>query len=322
MNFEFLSKFKNVLLANYSYLNENRSRLVSDRVARTPQNWEFEIGRRISEGSPMLFGRLGGLEASCLGIYQDLLNGPRTPIRYSQGRLLKRRRQRQLCTNAGVFPLDDETFTFFAKEHLAALDELDIFSVWAKPSAWIESTYLRKIETLFVSGDASYPWPESRDGVSNEGWGMSLTNKRVLVVSPFIDSFEVQSLKLDKIFSDISFPNMELQFLRAPLTQGGLDDGSTYISHLKNLKNQMLQKDFDIALISAGAYSLPLASHAKKMGKIGIHAGGALQLFFGVTGQRYDTYTQVKRFYNKDWKRPFVHERPRNWKEIEDGCYW
>ena len=80
--------------------------------------------------------------------------------------------------------------------------------------------------------------------------------------------------------------------------------------------------DFDIALISAGAYSLPLANHAKKMGKVGIHAGGALQIFFGVTGQRYDNYSQVQRFLNTEWKRPFVHERPANWQEIEDGCYW
>ena len=270
----------------------------------------------------MLFGRLGGLEASCLGIYLDLSKKYKRPLRYFQSHLLLPRRQRQLCTNAGVFPVDQEIFNYFANEHLEALEHLDVFSVWAKPSAWVEFNYLNNPETLFVTGDASYPWPESRDDHSSDGWGMALDGKSVLVVSPFVDSFEEQSRKLDKVFAGINYPNMKLDFLRAPLTQGGLDDGTTYKSHLINLKKLMSERVFDIALISAGAYSLPLAHHAKQMGKIGIHAGGALQLFFGVTGQRYDTYSQVTKFFNESWKRPFEHERPPNWREIESGCYW
>ena len=293
-----------------------------NRVKTTPDNWELEIYIRICAGEPLLFGRLGGLEASCVGIYLDLERKYRNPLRYIQGRVLLPRRQRQLCTNAGVFPVDQENFNYFASEHLEALEQLNIFSVWAKPSAWVESIYLRNPDTLFVTGDGSYPWPEPRDMGSAEGWGMALDGKRILVVSPFVDSFEEQSRKFDELFVGIKFPKMQLEFMRAPLTQGGLNDGSSYKSHLLKLKNQMSEKEFDIALISAGAYSLPLAGHAKRMGKIGIHAGGALQLFFGVTGQRYETYAQVTKFLNMAWKRPFEHERPLNWREIEDGCYW
>ncbi|WP_422685546.1 hypothetical protein [Candidatus Planktophila dulcis] len=315
-------KSKNWLLANYSRLNIQRSRLVAERIAMTPPDWELQISKRIGAGEPILFGRLGGLEAECLGIYMNLQRKNQNPIRFAQSSVLRSRRQHQLCTNAGVFPINRETFSYFASEYLEALEHLNIFSVWAKPSAWVESNYVQETKTLFVTGDASYPWPESRDGVSKHGWGMALDNKRVLVVSPFIDSFEQQSSKLHKIFQGIDYPTMNLQFLRAPLTQGGLDDGSTYESHLLELKNRMSEKRFDVALVSAGAYSLPLAYHAKKLGSIGIHAGGALQLFFGVTGQRYDGYNQVKRFFNADWKRPFEHERPNNWRDIEQGCYW
>ena len=317
-----LENLRSFLLTNYSPANVRRSKLVSNRISNTPLNWELEISNRISAGTPLLFGRLGGLEASYLGIFLDLKSGIRNPIRYSQGLVLRSRRKQQLCTNAGVFPVSEEMLAFFANEHLEALEILDIFSVWAKPSAWVESNYISTNKTMFVTGDASYPWPESRDALSEFGWGMALDKKRVLVISPFIDSFEVQSQKFQDIFQGIRFPDMELQFLRAPMSQGGLNDGSTYKSHLSDLKDKMSRREFDIALISAGAYSLPLAAHAKSLGKIGIHAGGALQLFFGVTGQRYDSYAQVRRFYNSNWKRPFEYERPLNWREIEDGCYW
>jgi hypothetical protein len=317
-----LSALNGWILANYSLANIRHSKYVSSRVTACSSDWELAINERINSGKPILFGRLGGLEAACVGIYLDLNNGFRNPIRYIQSIILRSRRQKQLCTNAGVFPITREIFNFFATEHLKALEILDIFSVWAKPSAWVEANYLSVDETLFVTGDASFPWPESRDRISDVGWGMALENKKVLVISPFVDSFEIQSHKFEQIFQGIEFPNMKLEFLRAPLSQGGLIDGSTYKSHLSDLKRQMEQIEFDVALVSAGAYSLPLAAYAKLMGKTGVHAGGALQLFFGVTGQRYDNYDLVRRFINSSWKRPFEHERPLNWRDIEKGCYW
>jgi hypothetical protein len=106
------------------------------------------------------------------------------------------------------------------------------------------------------------------------------------------------------------------------MTQGGLRDDQSYAIHLNRMKESLEKFDFDVALVSAGGYSLPLAAHAKQIGKIGIHAGGAMQIFFGILGQRYENYPQVKKYLNKDWKRPFEHERPKNWESIEGGCYW
>jgi hypothetical protein len=80
--------------------------------------------------------------------------------------------------------------------------------------------------------------------------------------------------------------------------------------------------EFDVVLISAGAYALPLAHHAKKMGKIGITCGGELQLFFGVIGKRWENMEKVTKYQNEYWIRPSESERPANWREIENGCYW
>ena len=91
---------------------------------------------------------------------------------------------------------------------------------------------------------------------------------------------------------------------------------------LEKIKNQMSNLNFDVALISCGAYSFPLAMHAKKLGKIGIHCGGALQLFFGIMGNRWTYSREITKFHNSHWIRPSIFERPIGHHLIENGCYW
>ena len=88
------------------------------------------------------------------------------------------------------------------------------------------------------------------------------------------------------------------------------------------MKDEIAKKDFDIALIGCGAYGLPLASHVKRLGKIGIHMGGCLQLLFGIKGQRWDSIKKINKFYNDSWVRPLEADKPKNYLKVENGCYW
>ena len=296
--------------------------MVKTRIACNNINWESQILEKIRENSKLLFGRLGGTEATSLGIYLDLKNKSNHPLRFLIAKIMYKKRLDQLCNNAGVYPKTKEMFDFFCEEHINSLNLLDIFSVWGTPTAWIESNYVSNEKIIFVSGDASFPWLEARDAVSAKGWGVAFAGRKVLVVSPFVDSIIVQVPRLNKIFKGLNVPEIDFQYLRAPMSQGGINDGKSYKFHLLKLKNEIRVLEYDIALVSAGAYSLPLAAYAKELGKIGIHAGGAMQLFFGITGKRYDEYPIVQKYFNSYWKRPFEHERPPNWRSIEDGCYW
>lgn len=120
----------------------------------------------------------------------------------------------------------------------------------------------------------------------------------------------------------MSYPSFEPIFIKAPLTLGGMNDGKDWKWHLEKTKEKIEEKNFDVLLVSAGGYSSPLAAHAKKLGKIGIHCGGELQLFFGVIGKRWDESEKVSEYLNEHWVRPSESERPANWREIENGCYW
>ena len=87
---------------------------------------------------------------------------------------------------------------------------------------------------------------------------------------------------------------------------------------LEELRAEMETGDYDVALVGAGAWSLPLVAHAKRIGKKGMHLGGALQLLFGIKGGRFDSWG----VYNEHWIRPLDRERPANHREMENGAYW
>jgi len=73
-----------------------------------------------------------------------------------------------------------------------------------------------------------------------------------------------------------------------------------------------------ILTLGAGAWSLPLVAHAKKLGTKGIHLGGSLQLLFGIKGGRFDS----NQIYNESWTRPLPSEVPANFKKMEQGACW
>jgi hypothetical protein len=91
-----------------------------------------------------------------------------------------------------------------------------------------------------------------------------------------------------------------------------------WLDGLEQLKKAMTKQEFDIAIIGAGAWSLPLATHAKELGKIGLHLGGTLNLLFGIRGGRFEQ----RGFYNEHWIRPIEKERPKNHQLMENSAYW
>jgi hypothetical protein len=79
---------------------------------------------------------------------------------------------------------------------------------------------------------------------------------------------------------------------------------------------------FDVALLGCGAAGIPLAVHAKRLGKIGVHTGGPTQLLFGIRGGRWDTRPEFQPFFNDAWVRPKPDETPKEAPKVDKGGYW
>ena len=116
----------------------------------------------------------------------------------------------------------------------------------------------------------------------------------------------------------------ELITIKCPLSAGLQESPfASWTEGLRAMEKQMETTDFDVCLVGAGAWGLPLAVHAKRLGKVGIHMGGDTQLLFGIKGKRWDDNPGMSdKLYNEYWVRPSEEETPDNNAFIEGGCYW
>lgn len=119
-------------------------------------------------------------------------------------------------------------------------------------------------------------------------WTKALENKRVLVIHPFVDTIRSQYEKRKLLFSTELLPRFkELSFVKAVQSNaGGYEDleYKSWFEALEYMKSEIDKASFDVALVGAGAYGMPLSAYCKKIGKQAIYMGGGLQILFGIRG--------------------------------------
>jgi hypothetical protein len=302
-----------------------KSRDVSKRI--TPEIADQVISDLILLGKPALVGRLGGTEARFLGEYFKITRFNRFSKILFRLKPNWHKRSREINSNAGFYFENLFQISAFYDLYDSALLDTDVLGTWGTAFAWFETRYIKDIKSL-VPVPMTAPWVEPYlPSSSSVAWSASLHDKKVLIVSPFVESIINQHKRINKVFPDNTYPAFQLTTIKAPQTVG-FDSASKpdWFENLDYMKKLMSSADFDVALIAAGAYSYPLAHHAKSLGKIGIHAGGGLQLFFGIIGKRWEVdwgeNNYVKKYFNSFWVRPTRNETPYNAHQVEDGCYW
>jgi hypothetical protein len=109
-----------------------------------------------------------------------------------------------------------------------------------------------------------------------------------------------------------------------PATLAGNHCNKDWQTHYNNfIKTLNNHKDFDIALVAAGGYSMLIANYIYTvMSKSVIHVGAPLQLYFGVGGRRWFNDRRVMQMVTEHWTRPLKEDRPANFMRVDDGCYY
>ena len=216
---------------------------------------------------------------------------------------------------AGFFPANSSTLEKFAKTMLTDIQQIDILGSWQDSEVRLKGYFpnativqLQDLEPYYHTN----PWSEA------------LLGKKVLVIHPYKDSIQKQYARRQLLYKDPRIlPEFEMITLRAVQSIAG---NQTVFSDWFEAFEWMCQRirdiDFDVAIIGAGAYGLPLASFVKSIGKKAIHLGGATQILFGIRGSRWDPLPFFKQLYNDSWVRPLPEETPENYQDIESGCYW
>jgi hypothetical protein len=228
--------------------------------------------------------------------------------------------------NVGFFPniLDyaDEYCSLFFND----IKEIDILCNWLDDERFIKKE-IQKFDVIHLHSLEPF-W-------NINPWTNYLKNKKVLVIHPFADLIKYQYQYKDKIFPNKILPDFKLLTIKAYNNNSTANNNNfnSWFEALDDMKKQIDQFDFDICLIGCGGFGIHLAAHVKRKQRISIHIGGALQLFFGIYGNRWlNPNYGVKEWnleknkyinlYNDFWTRPLEIDKPQNHLKIENSCYW
>jgi len=271
-----------------------------------------KIYQLIISGKPFMAGRFGGNELrTCAEVLYEKSGGKFGGLNKSTRNKLK--------NGAGFFP--DEPGYIYQFEKLLLEEcskEVDILGVW-------DMFLMGEITKRYVH-DAYYTELRAMEPYYFDNpWSRALEGKKVLVIHPFVETIRKQYERRVKIFTDKNvLPEFELLTLKSVQTAAGTKDEryETWFDALEDMYNQVMKIDFDVALVGCGAYGFPLSAKIKASGKQVIHMGGALQILFGIKGNRWENHEFISKLFNEYWVRPSDSEKIKGSNIIEKSCYW
>lgn len=292
-----------------------------DRGITDPDKASELIYNLLTSGKPCMIARYGAFELTSVINYLGVKNAQHSCLKYITGNELQwwwnKRLMGFMQSNAGFFPSTEENLMKFGDMMVEDSKQLDILGSWLPEEEILKKYFNLSYQSIFLKYLEPY-W-------NNLPWTRYLEGKRVVVVHPFAESIKNQYDNYrDKIFENpMVLPNFtSLRVVKAVQSLGGNSEFKGWFEALEYMKDKVDQEDYDVCLIGCGAYGFPLAAHVKRMGKQAIHLGGALQLLFGIRGNRWDNMDEYKPLINEYWTRPKGDEIPQAKDKVENGCYW
>lgn len=184
-----------------------------------------------------------------------------------------------LCMYSGFFPKRDlNLLERFAELYLRDIPTMDVcgrFSYGEKFLPFSAGCRMVQLESLYPFF-AERPWTKVFEG------------KRVLVVHPFRDTILSQyENNRSKLFGNPDvLPDFHLEVIKAVQTIAGEKSRfANWFEALDYMEGEIAKRDFDLLIVGCGAYGLPLAAFAKRLGKKAIHLGGGYAAAFWHQGQ-------------------------------------
>lgn len=276
-------------------------------------------GRRV-----IAAGKLGTSETEALLFYFTMRRGE---VKYPYLSDIKK----NMTVNAGIFPATDETIDNWARHMIYdVLPALDGVAEWNNLHPAEEAQILNMFspKSLRFPARSLEPFYETTAATR---WTYRIPdNTRVAVVSPFVDTIRDQWPKQHAIWPHTPVWNSKIICVPIKAHYGPyLSPDFTWPEDIRNWRDavaamtrEVVLSGAKVALIGAGALSLPLAVSLKKNGIAAIHTGGATQIMFGIKGLRWITHSMINTFFNDSWVFPRESEVPAHKTAVEGGCYW
>jgi hypothetical protein len=310
--------FKSIIFRWNNKINHGAFQFKFQKVHLAKDGNEI-ISRLLKENTSFAVSRLGLVEANLVRNHLETKSNPIINSIFGKRSKLDLELMKNAQINAGVFPLDTHYMTEFCKVYYLSIMKIDLFGVWNFIP--FERKLIRSRNKYAVLFQAS-----SLDPFRFENpWTNHLEGKTVLVIHPFAKTIEEQYKKRHSMFKNgFTLPEFNLLTLKTFQTNfvEHDDELKNWNNVLEILKHKIDRIEFDIAIIGAGSYGLPLAAYIKDKGKVALHIGSSTQLLFGIKGRRWDENGFKEEFYTEKWVSPSLSDRPDNYQMIENGCYW
>jgi len=274
-----------------------------------------DITHAIKRGKAFLMGKLGQTELTTMeSWYKTSSNDPVLLMN-------------ELFHTAGVFPLTQSEVRRFCEIYFNATKTMDLAVKWGialKSPSHFDQMLFKRLHTV-EKINSLWPW------WWQQPYSKHFANRTVLIISPFANYIEAQLIHnrtcihplnqvVLPVFSYITMTPPLPPYVPLKDFQNPLAFNSTWTDELHKMQHHMSSLSFDILIVGAGAYGLPLGSHAKQMGKIAIVLGGNLGPLFGLKGGRFDTRPEYQKyFYNSCWVKM---DKPPGAERMENSAYW
>ena len=167
----------------------------------------------------------------------------------------------------------------------------------------------------------------------NVTWLSALAGKTVLIVHPFNASITSQLARGGKAIwgewaDRLLPPSIRFKIVVPPVSFAGGDEFKGWRAALDALLRRVdAAGPFDVALLACGGLGMPLGAYLRDTGRSSIYIGGALQIWFGIVGNRWRGFQKknsmlAKLMNNSNWVAPLPSERPPGYKTEESSAYW
>jgi len=237
-----------------------------------------------------------------------------------------------LSNNAGIYFKEQQDVKLYADMYCKSLNNSDLIAVFNHLSYINYQKAIIPNNKILLHNRALEPFYicESRESIP---WTHFLKGKKVLIIHPFVDSFQKQINNNFNIFGNntskfLFHKEQEFIFYKPFMTHGGIHIHNSWKETFDIMCNDIFNLDFDIALLGCGGYGVPLCNFIRtQLNKSSIYIGGGLQLMFGIMGKRWennDFWNKIKNEYSPNFIKPSEDEQlPNNGgNKIENNCYW
>jgi hypothetical protein len=282
---------------------------------------------KIASGTPFIIPRISGIENN-VAVFGRIGKQAGT---FSQDSMSYFQRVIPVMkNNAGIKISCLSSIVKYSDMYLSAFDKCEMYCGWEPQGNYIHHIAQSHEYIRNIYADKTCVWSFALDifhYIYATPWTQALAKKRVLIISPFIASFQEKLPNLAKIYDGVElFPECEFVFIKPPQTQGN-ESSQEFDVELSDFYKRLdlIRDTYDVALLSCGGYANPICNYIyENHGKSAIYVGGVLQMYFGILGNRWlkERPDVCRLFLNEFWTRPKIEERPSGCENVEGGCYW